>query len=214
MNSLYWVWGESGEWEDNSLSERTWDFLAPVFVFAHVISEGLKDISNVPHSWAKAVFLLSNTLSFCLLPSLASFFLSLARSLTRSFTFSPRCDASGPSETGSQHKERHSLCLNDTLHYGRHITCLRGVAGSGVTRMDAILAQTSSQPPPAPFIYTCASKSTPCVFICAFPQKTPVAPPQSLPISDTVAAPSSSRLCPGTPDSAAPPRLGGGWSSY
>lgn len=67
-----------------------------------------------------------------------------------------------------------------------------------------------SASPPAPFIYTCASKSTPCVFICALPQKTPVAPPQSLPISDAVAAPASSRLCPGTPDSAAPPRLGGG----
>lgn len=71
----------------------------------------------------------------------------LSFSLACSFTFSPRCDASGLSETGSQHKDQHSLCLNDTLHYGRHITCLRGVAGSGVTRMDAILAQTSSKPP-------------------------------------------------------------------
>lgn len=43
--------------------------------------------------------------------------------------------------------------------------------------------KTSSQPPPPPpFIYTCASKATPCVFICALPQKTPVAPPQSLPL--------------------------------
>lgn len=129
------------------------------------------------------MFLLSNTLSFCLLPSLASFFLSLAHSLARSFTFSPRCDASGPSETGSQHKERHSLCLNDTLHYGRHITCLRGVAGSGVTRMDAILAQTSSQHPPPPLSSThvLQSRHRVCLFV-PFPKKTPVAPPQSLPL--------------------------------
>lgn len=139
-----------------------------------------------------------------------SFSLSLARSLTRSFTFSPRCDASGPSETGSQHKERHSLCLNDTLHYGRHITCLRGVAGSGVTRMDAILAQTSSQPtPPTPFhLHMCFKVDTMCVYLCPSPKNSSGTTPKP-PISDAVAAPASSRLCPGTPDSAAPPRVGG-----
>lgn len=35
---------------DHKLSKRTQDFSAHVFVFAHVISEGSKDISNVPHS--------------------------------------------------------------------------------------------------------------------------------------------------------------------
>lgn len=157
------------------------------------------------------MFLLSNTLSFCLLPSLASFFLSLARSLTRSFTFSPRCDASGPSETGSQHKERHSLCLNDTLHYGRHITCLRGVAGSGVTRMDAILAQTSSQPPPPALLFhlhMCFKVDNVCVYLCPSPENSSGTTPKS-PISDAVASAASSRLCPSPPGSAAPPRVGG-----
>lgn len=31
-------------------SQKEQDFLAHVFVFTHVISEGSKDISNVPHS--------------------------------------------------------------------------------------------------------------------------------------------------------------------
>lgn len=161
------------------------------------------------------MFLLSNTLSFCLLPSLASFFLSLARSLTRSFTFSPRCDASGPSETGSQHKERHSLCLNDTLHYGRHITCLRGVAGSGVTRMDAILAQTSSQPAPPPLSSThvLQSRHRVCLFV-PFPKKLRWHHPKASPLVTrwrrlrlpvSVPALLTRQLRPG---------LGGGWSSY
>lgn len=96
-----------------------------------------------------------------LLPSLASLFLSRLLSHILSC-----CDAYGPRETGSQHKDWHSLCLNDTLHYGRRITCLRGVAGSGVTRMDAILAQTSFQLPPPLFHLHMHFKSSACVYLC------------------------------------------------
>lgn len=75
MNSLYWMWGKGGVRGWRALKENI-GFSGHVFVFAHVISEGSKDISNVLHSWAKAMFLLSLTHSFPLLPSLASFFLS------------------------------------------------------------------------------------------------------------------------------------------
>lgn len=141
--------------------------------------------------------------------------LSFSLSLTRSFTFSPRCDASGPSETGSQHKERHSLCLNDTLHYGRHITCLRGVAGSGVTRMDAILAQTSSQPAPPPLSSThvLQSRHRVCLFV-PFPKKLQWHHPKASPLVTRWRRLRLPVSVPGTPDSAATPRLGGGWSSY
>lgn len=72
--------------------------------------------------------------------------------------------------------------------------------------MDAILALTSSQPPP--FMYTCTSKSSTCV--CVYMRvlsKTTLAPPQKLLISDAVAA--SSLLSHRLPHSSAPPRAEG-----
>lgn len=64
--------------------------------------------------------------------------------------------------------------------------------------MDAILAQTSSQPPP--FIYTCTSKAV-YVFIRVLPKTTLAPPPpkKSFLLSDAAAASSH-------PGSSAPPR--------
>lgn len=157
-----------------------------MFVFARVISEDSKDGSNVPHGRAKAVFLPSLTRS--LSPSFPRWRRSLSPRC--SLTFSPCCSALGPSGAGSQHKDRHSLCLNDMLHYGRRITCLRGVAGSGVTRMDAILAQKSLQLPP--FIYVCTLNAA-RVFICVdagtTPQRLSVTSPPLLPVLAPASAP-------------------------
>lgn len=122
MNSLYWVWRKGGR----TSSPREHKIFQPICLFLlplKVRAQKTYQMSHIAEPRPCSSF--SNTLSFSSFPRWR-----LSVALPLSLTFSPHCDASGLRETGSQHKGQHSLCLNDTLHYSRRITCLRGDAGS------------------------------------------------------------------------------------
>lgn len=141
-----------------------------MFVFAHVISEGLKDVSNVPHSCAKAVFLLSNTLSFCLLPSPASFFLSRSLALSHSLPVAtPRARAKQEASTRSG---IHCVSMTRFITAGTlHVSeALLDPESRG--RMPFWLKRILSCPPT--FHLTCVSKSArTCLFVLVPPKNSP-----------------------------------------
>lgn len=186
-----------------------------MFVFAHILSEGLKDISNVPHSCAKAVFLLSNTLSFCLLPSLASFFLSRSLTLSHSLPVAtPRARAKQEASTRS----------------GIHCVSMTRFITAGTLHVSEALLDPESRgwmpfwlfsatPPPQPFISHVFNSRLACVCLYSSPPKNLKRRHPKIHISDMVATLAASFcLRSGPPDWPAPPRVRvkgeGGWSSY
>lgn len=131
------------------------------------------------------MFLLSNTLSFCLLPSLASFFLSRSLALSHSLPVAtPRARAKQEASTrsGIHCVSMTRFITAGTLHVSEALLDpeSRGWMPFWLKRL---LSPPPHPRPPPPFISTCASKSTSmCLFALVPPQKAPMAPPQSLPL--------------------------------
>lgn len=151
------------------------------------------------------MFLLSNTLSFCLLPSLASFFLSRSLALSHSLPVAtPRARAKQEASTRSG---IHCVSMTRFITAGTLHVSEAFLDPESRGWMPFWLKRLLSQRPP-PFISTCASKSTSmCLFVLVPPKSSNGTTPKP-PISDAVAtAAASSRLCPGPPDLPAPPRV-------